>query len=70
MAEGLTGVQSLFPSALEYHTRVPDQRDATLEPCEMWVKRPKELSPDPGFLAFSSATGERHRGLSTDATLK
>ena len=32
VAEGLAGVQSLFTSALEYHVRVPDQRDAALEP--------------------------------------
>ena len=29
---GLAAVKSLFTSALEYHARVPDQRDATLEP--------------------------------------
>ena len=32
VAEGLAGVKSLFTSALEYHARVPDQRDAALEP--------------------------------------
>ena len=32
VAEGIAGVQSLFTSALEYHVRVPDQRDAALEP--------------------------------------
>ena len=32
VAEGLAGVQALFTSALEYHVRVPDQRDAALEP--------------------------------------
>ena len=32
VALGLDAVKSLFASAVEYHARVPDQRDATLEP--------------------------------------
>ena len=32
VAEGIAGVKSLFTSALEYYVRVPDQRDAALEP--------------------------------------
>ena len=67
---GRAVVPSLFTSALEYHARVQGQRDATLEPLDAGYASQRTIPRPRISRAFSAATGERHRGLSTDATLK
>ena len=49
MAEGLAGVQALFTSALEYHVRVPDQRDAALKPCDAGYASSGTIPRTPDF---------------------
>ena len=60
MAEGLAGVQALFTSALEYHVRVPDQRDAAIEPRDAaYASRGTIIrTPDLAFLGVTRTRGD------------
>ena len=47
---GRAAVQSLFTSALEYHARVPGQRDAALEPLDAGYASRGTMRPTPDFV--------------------
>ena len=47
VAVGRAAVKSLFTSALEYHARVPGQRDAALEPLDAGYASRGTIRPTP-----------------------
>ena len=55
---GRAAVQSLFTSALEYHARVPGQRDAALEPLDAGYASRGTMRPTPApdFVVGSIST--------------
>ena len=54
---GRAAVQSLFTSALEYHARVPGQRDAALEPLDAGYASRGTIRPTPDFVPFRPRPG-------------